>query len=107
MPKKKLTPKQWHKKVSAEAHYEAFDALCDYIRYQHNEFGLSIPQLAVDSDVTAQTLYNWINFRVLFPHFRTVAKVARGLGLRSTFIDDINGIDIVEHFGTNILKDAA
>jgi len=84
---KKMSLKMWHKAMSQEAHYKAFDELVEYIIYMNRNEGLALSKLALDAEVSVQTLYNWIDCRVMFPHFKTIAKVANGLGLDVYYAD--------------------
>lgn len=38
-------------------------------------------QIAVAANVTLQTIYNWVNNKVEYPHMRTAVRVANVLGL--------------------------
>jgi DNA-binding phage protein len=84
---KHLTPKQWHAELSKEAHYEAFDDLCEHIRKQVNSInGPSIDEVATVCEVSSQTIRNWLYYAVMFPHFKTICKVARGMGFQVRFV---------------------
>lgn len=82
---KKMTYAKWRKHLSKEAHYAAFDELVDHLRNHIDTHGVSVARLALDCDVSQGTIHNWLSYSVMFPHFKTIAKIAQGLGLQITF----------------------
>jgi len=80
--------KNWDRNMAMEAHYEAFDDLLTHLQEAH-QGGATIKQLATDCDVTEPTIRAWLNYDIMFPHFKTICKVAAGLGLKIQFVTTV------------------
>lgn len=67
---------------SHEKHIELFTIVIDELsKINHNLY----KQIANESGVSVSTLYNWVNWKITSPHFRTVVDVATAIGFDVDF----------------------